>query len=182
MSLPFHSPTYFSATEPQKRVIELGFQKFYEVVPRSFRLHCHFNSQILARTFKALGLDAEVLPCQVMCSAAESVTVLGFAASPDSVTGGWTGHAVCRVYDWLIDAATFHFNQLRGIPTPEIAYSNIFPVASPVLGRFQVSDSIKLWWMKLPPDFEVTYPAENEELIATYSSQLTALLRHQLAL
>lgn len=177
---PYPAPSHPVASDSQRRIIEFCIQNYFSVIPKTYRLHCHFNSRILKNAFCALGLDAEVLPCQVVCSAPDSVTILGFAATPESTTSGWTGHAICRVNDWLVDAACSHFNEFKGIPTPEIAYSNIFTLPSPILGRFKVSNEIKIWWMKLPPDFEVTYPEENEDLIILFSRKLEESIRRAL--
>ena len=146
-------------------------KQYYEVIPKEFKTFCVFNASVLTKVFEHYGLDTEVIPCQTMLSQPKSSTVIGFVGS-NVGKGGWDGHAVCRVGNYFIDMTLSHFSDALGVNKVEYAMFEQFRVESNLLGRFDVSETTRIWWVKPPQGINASPPNDDPHSIKKHAKSL----------
>ncbi len=159
--------------------VRLVAKQYYQVVPEKFKTYCVFNSRVLAKVFEHFGIESEVVACQALLSQPAMSTVIGFVGSSPG-DGGWDGHAICRAGDHYVDAAVQHFSGKLGDKAMDTVVFKRLPIQSNVLGRSDIDDLNRFWWVTPPSAFDTTPPSDNPISVFTYSKQLIAHLEQML--
>jgi hypothetical protein len=155
-------------------LLRLVAKQYFQVVPDKFKTYCVFNARVLAKVFEHFGLESEVVPCQALLSQPSKSSVIGFVGSSPG-PGGWDGHAICRVGDYYIDATVHHF---AGDLSEQILDTVIFkrlPIQSNVLGRSDIDEFNRFWWVTPPNVPDPTPPSDNPVSVLFHSKNL---IRH----
>ena len=159
--------------------VRLVAKQYYQVIPEKFKTYCVFNSRVLARVFEHFGIESEVVACQALLSQPAMSTVIGFVGSRPG-DGGWDGHAICRAGDHYVDAAVQHFADKIGDKTLDTVVFKRLPIQSNVLGRSDIDDFNRFWWVTPPAAFDATPPSDNPISVLTHSKELIEHLEKML--
>lgn len=149
-------------------------------MPEKYRIFCVFNARLLQIVLKHYHIDSELMPCQIWLSRPDDSIALGFFDTQPG-PGGWHGHVACRAGDYFIDASVYHFNEAAGIDAPYAVLVHRFTQPSHVLGRYNISDTDRLWWHQPPEGVDPTPPEENQAVLTLHANQLIAHLDSILA-
>lgn len=160
----------------EARVVDALVLNLYEVVPEEYQTHCTLTSRIAKSALNAMGIVADLQPCQIWYATATHSYVIGFSGRP-LVPGKWDGHVICMTKFHFIDAATHHFKRDFGLAVPRVVAGRRFLVPGHVMGRVDLGADNHLWWHEPPEDVDTTPPDAPSELIEVYASKLTQILQ-----
>ena len=164
----------------QLKFLQFLTRQYYEVMPEKYRTFCVFNARLLQKVLTHFGIRSELMPCQIWLSRPDDSIALGFLDTKPG-PGGWDGHVACRAGDYFIDASVYHFKEAAGIDVSDAVLVQRFDRPSHILGRYNVSDSDRLWWHQPPDGVDPTPPEENQTELNFYANQLIAHLDEILA-
>ena len=162
----------------QKWIVETLVDAFYSCVPTHYKTHCSLTSRISSRTLSSFGIQTDLVPCQLWCATPTHNYVIGFVG--DTTPDRWDGHVICVAGDYLIDAATHHVRQQFNVSAPDILLSEIIPVPTQVISRYNLDETRRLWWHPSPVGIDATPPAEPQEMIDKYSDLLIRKIQDRL--
>ena len=169
-----------NALEIEIKFLQLITRQYYEVVPEKYRTFCVFNARLLQMVLTHYGIESELMPCQIWLSRPDDSIALGFLDTKPG-PGGWDGHVACRAGDYFIDASVHHFHESTGLGLPDAVLVQRFNRPSHILGRYNISDSDRLWWHQPPDGVDPTPPQENPAELSLYAGQLIQHLDAMLA-
>lgn len=169
-----------NSLELELRFLQLITRQYYEVVPEKYRTFCVFNARLLQMVLRHFGIQSELMPCQIWLSRADDSIALGFLDTQPG-PGGWDGHVACRAGDYFIDASVYHFKEATGVDLPDAVLIKRFGRPSHILGRYNVSDSDRLWWHQPPDGVDSSPPPENQTDLNLYAGKLISHLDAMLA-
>jgi len=148
-------------------------RQYYEVVPEKYKTFCVFNARLLQMVLAHYSIESELMPCQIWLSRTDDSIALGFLDTKPG-PGGWDGHVACRIGDYFIDASVHHFKEVTGLDLPDALLVQRFNRPSHILGRYNISDTDRLWWHQPPEGVDPTPPQENPEVLDLHAKQLIA--------
>ena len=148
-------------------------RQYYEVVPEKYKTFCVFNARLLQMVLAHYSIESELMPCQIWLSRPNDSVALGFLDTKPG-PGGWDGHVACRVGDYFIDASVHHFKEVTGLDLPNAVLVQLFNRPSHILGRYNISDTDRLWWHQPPEGVDPTPPQENPDALDLHAKQLIA--------
>ena len=148
-------------------------RQYYEVVPEKYKTFCVFNARLLQMVLAHYSIESELMPCQIWLSRTDDSIALGFLDTKPG-PGGWDGHVACRIGDYFIDASVHHFKEVTGLDLPDALLVQRFNRPSHILGRYNISDTDRLWWHQPPEGVDPTPPHENPEVLDLHAKQLIA--------
>jgi len=152
-------------------LVRLIAKQYYKVIPEKFKTYCVFNSRVLAKVFQHFGIEAEVVTCQALLSQPSKSSIVGFIGS-NPTKGGWDGHAICRIGDHYIDATVHHFAEsINGKVLDTVVFKRL-PIQSNVLGRSDIDEYNRFWWVTPPAVRDSTPPSDNPVSILIHSKNL----------
>ena len=157
--------------ETEILLLRLVAKQYYQIIPEKFKTYCVFNSRVLARVFEHFGIESEVVPCQALLSQPAKSSVIGFVGSSPGA-GGWDGHAICRAGDHYIDASVHHFADNIANKDLDIVVFKSLPIQSNVLGRSDIDDFNRFWWVTPPAASDPTPPSDNPVSVLVHSKKL----------
>jgi len=144
---------------------------FYEVVPKELRTFCALTSRISSTVLTKLGIQNELLPCQLWYTSQTQNFVVGFLNKTEE-TPEWNGHVVCRVGNVIIDTATQNLEVKLKVPVPWVVVAGRFLVTTQLIARARLENEAMLEWFYPPPNALVQPPDEPQEIIDRYSALL----------
>lgn len=162
----------------QKWVVENLVDTYYNCVPTRYKTYCSLTSRISERVLSSFGIRAELVPCQLWCVTSTHNYVIGFVGNTSP--GRWDGHVICVAGDYLVDAATHHIPKQFNISVPDILFSQLIPLPTQVISRYNLDDAKRLWWHPLPSGFDPTPPDEPKAIIDEYSDRLIREIHNRL--
>jgi hypothetical protein len=157
--------------ESEILLVRLVAKQYYQVIPEKFKTYCVFNARVLAKVFEHFGIESEVVPCQALLSQPAKSSVIGFVGSSPGA-GGWDGHAICRVGDHYIDASAHHFADSVADHDLDTVVFKSLPIQSNVLGRSDIDERNRFWWVTPPAVPDPTPPSDNPVLVLFHSKKL----------
>lgn len=152
---------------------------FYEVVPTTYQTYCVMTARICQQTLQNLGVEAELVPCQLWWAGSDRNYVLGFCR--EDTAPRWYGHVVVTTGRWLIDTAVRHLQEDLDVATPMVIVTDTFAFPSTVIGRFDVREGERLWWHHPPQGMDLTIPEEPGDTIHRLADALTIRIRANIA-
>ena len=143
---------------------------FYSVVPAQYNTYCSFTALIAQHALRQFGIAASVVPCQAWYAGPDGNFIVGFYRkdAPEK----WEGHAICVADGWLIDAATHHFRKQLGLEIADIVCKRTFGIISNVIGRFDVNERQRIWWIQAPHELDTRIPEEPKALVTQFGDAL----------
>jgi len=157
--------------ETEILLLRLVAKQYYQVIPEKFKTFCVFNARVLAKVFEHFGIEAEVVPCQALLSQPAKSSVIGFVGSSPGA-GGWDEHAICRVGDHYIDASVHHFADSVADQALDTVVFKSLPIQSNVLGRSDIDEYNRFWWVTPPAVPDSTPPSDNPVSVLFHSKKL----------
>ena len=157
--------------ESEILLVRLVAKQYYQVIPEKFKTYCVFNARVLAKVFEHFGIESEVVPCQALLSQPAKSSVIGFVGSSPGA-GGWDGHAICRVGDHYIDASVHHFADSVADHDLDTVVFKSLPIQSNVLGRSDIDERNRFWWVTPPAVPDPTPPSDNPVSVLFHSKML----------
>lgn len=151
--------------------------QFYVVVPREYRTYCAFTARIAMAALRGLGVDADLLACQMWCVTPKDNYVVGFLDRVSPEKGRWNGHVVCVAGDFFIDAAVCNFERDFQLRVPTVVYGQRFRDSTTVVARVNIAASSQLWWHSPPPGVNTTVPDAPEKSVADFAAKLMVQVR-----
>ena len=169
-----------SADAKLARIVGELVAEFYAVVDRRWSTFCVVDSLIVTGVLAQLGIDSQVIPCQIVCSAAGSSYMIGFSGlqKPDQ----WDGHVAVRCHDVLIDCATGVLAQSCGVAVPNAVATDCLKIPSSLIARLVTDGGVRLGWLVPPAGAKLTPPAPPQEVVDQQAMRLTARVRQRLGL
>lgn len=158
-------------TEAESKILTLLGKVYFDVVPLEFRTYCALTAAVSRAALARLGLEAELLPCQMWYVLPGKNFVVGFTGARDGEPK-WDGHVICAAGDWFVDAAVHHFRADFRLDVPPVIVGRRFLVPAQAIARVDLSATTMLWWHRPPPEVDSAIPVEPRELIEMYSSML----------
>jgi hypothetical protein len=146
----------------------------YSVIDRRWETYCILVSNVVAAALHRLGVEAEVIPCQLVHIGGPRYDVIGFSGRclPDQ----WDGHVVVRVGQFVIDGAVAGLRHHAGRNVPAAVLARCLPIPSSILARHDLGGDRQLLWLAPPDGADTAPPLQPEDLICTLSERLVARL------
>ncbi len=167
-----------SALAPaQAFMVQVLAQQFYTVVPRDYRTYCAFTARIACAALRGLGMDAELLPCQMWCVTPQDNYVVGFLDRIQPEKGRWNGHVVCTAGNYFLDAAVCNFERDFQLQVPTVVYGKVFDHSTTVIARVNLAASSQLWWHHPARGANIAVPDAPAKLVADFAQRLVARVR-----
>ncbi|MGE5503055.1 MAG: hypothetical protein ACM31L_01405 [Actinomycetota bacterium] len=147
----------------------------YEVLDRRWQTYCVFVSSVVTATLTRLGMDAEMVPCQLIFLAEQRMDMVGFTGHCGP--GQWDGHVAVRIGRHLIDGALASLYRFGEVDVPPGLAVPCLPVASNILARHALGDGGRLLWLAPPAGAATEPPAEPADLVADMAERLAERVR-----
>lgn len=164
------------ARAPAERMLLRLSRVFFQVVPLTMRTHCLLTSLVSQKVLAAMGIAAERVPCQILHAGPSRNIVSGFTGGVDA-PDRWDGHVVCVADGFVVDAATYAFEERFGERSPWfVTVPQLQGVRSNVIARLDLAEGATLWWLVPPPGADITLPAQPEPLVDLLAGRLIKAL------
>ena len=164
-------------TPDQVLTVQTLAHQFYTVVPLEYRTFCAFTARIAVAALRQLGLDAELLACQMWCVTPQDNYVVGFLDRAVPEKGRWNGHVVCAVGNFFVDAAVRNFERDFQLQVPTVVYGQMFGDTTTVVARVNIADGAQLWWHHPHQGADTRVPQAPAQQLADWSARLAAKVR-----
>ena len=168
------------APREELAIVEQVTRSFYDVLPERLRTYCSAGARITQQALRRLGVESDLLPCQLMYAGPNVTYLVGFTRTSRD-PGKWDGHVVCAGREWLVDAALYHLTADFGVQVPRIACQRRLWVPSQAIARCDLSETERIWWHHPPPGMDPTPPEEPVEVIRSLGDRLAAAARQRLS-
>lgn len=156
--------------ELAKKLLKKINDVFYDIVPEKYKTYCVLVSSITKFAIQANGLSADLIPCQVWYTNAETNYAIGFTGVDKQ--GKWDGHVICSSHGYFIDASTSQL-KIKDSKVPEIVFGPLMPKFSSVLARYSIDRERSVWWHPVSKFRSMeTIPTEPYELVSSYGKLL----------
>ncbi len=166
----------------QVLIVQTLAQQFYTVVPRDYRTYCSFTARIACAALRGLGLQADLLACQMWCVTPQENYVVGFLDRAPPEAGRWNGHVICVAGNYFIDAAVCNFERDFQLQVPTIVHGKMFGESTTVIARVNFSRAdmatpLQLWWHHASRSVNARVPDEPAKMVADFAARLVARVR-----
>ncbi len=164
------------APTPTDEVLSKLSRVFFQVVPPTLRTHCLLTSLVSQRVLLTMGIEAGRVPCQIVHAGPSRNIVSGFTGGVD-MPDRWDGHVVCVADGYVVDAATYAFEERFGVWSPWVAtVQQLQGVRSHLIARLDLAGGATLWWLTPPSGADLQLPPQSEALVDMLSGRLLQAL------